>query len=312
MSQTIDAPQWPDSFKERLACPLPDFRELLSIAWHQAFPPDHEDADRIPLLRDGGLPRPAPGESVVTWVGHASFVLQVRGLTVLTDPVWSRKIPGVRCRVTPPGLAWSRLPRIDAVLISHNHYDHLDWPTIRRLPRDTPILAPARLGQWFVKRGFRQVTELDWWESATVGQVTFDFVPANHWSRRTVWDTCRTLWGGWVIDGSIYFAGDTGYGDCLSEIGTRYPGLDLALMPVGGYEPRWTMKAAHVNPAEAVRGFLDVGAERMATMHWGTFILSGEPLLAPLETTRASWLDLGLPPDGLWDLAIGESRAFGP
>ncbi|MFI6904182.1 MBL fold metallo-hydrolase [Nonomuraea sp. NPDC050394] len=312
MTQTVHAPQWPEDFRDRLTAPLPDFRELLSAAWHGGFRPDIGDADQIPVLRGGGLPRAETGQTAVTWVGHSTFVVQVGGLTVLTDPVWSRRIPGTRQRLTPPGVAWSDLPRIDAVVISHNHYDHLDAPTIRRLPRHTPMLVPARLGPWFTRRGFRQVHELDWWDSTKIGDVRFDFVPAHHWSRRTIWDTCKTLWGGWVIGESVYFAGDTAYGERLTQIGERYPGLDLALMPVGAYEPNWFLKTSHVNPAEAVQGFLDVGASRMATMHWGTFLLSGEELLAPIVGTRAAWSALGLPRESLWDLAVGESRTFTP
>ncbi|NUR90118.1 MAG: MBL fold metallo-hydrolase [Nonomuraea sp.] len=313
VTQTIDAPNWPDSFRDRLTAPLPEFRELLSVAWHGGFRPDIGDADQIPVLRNGGLPRATTGQTMVTWVGHSTFVLQVGGLTILTDPVWSRRIPGVRQRLTPPGVAWSDLPRIDAVVISHNHYDHLDAPTIRRLPRDTALFVPARLKPWFTRRGFRRVVELDWWESATLGGVSFDFVPAHHWSRRTAWDTCKTLWGGWVINPSIYFAGDTGYGERLAQIGAQYAGgLDLALMPVGAYEPHWFMKNSHVNPAEAIRGAAEAGARRMATMHWGTFVLSAEPLLAPIEQPRVAWHDSGLPADDLWDLAIGESRSFTP
>ncbi|WP_246366438.1 MBL fold metallo-hydrolase [Nonomuraea rhodomycinica] len=284
----------------------------MSVTWNGGVRPCLGDADLIPVRRQGGLPRPDAGRTMVTWVGHSTFVVQIGGLTILTDPVWSRKIPGVRGRLTPPGVAWSDLPKIDAVVISHNHYDHLDAPTVRRLPRDTPMFVPARLKPWFDRRGFTDVTELDWWESATVGGVTLDFVPAHHWSRRGVFDTCRTLWGGWVIGRSVYFAGDTGYGERLAQIGERYPGLDLALMPVGGYDPHWFAKAAHVNPAEAVRGCLDVGARRMATMHWGTFVLSSEPLTAPVEQARAEWEAHGLAREDLWDLAVGESRAFTP
>ncbi|MEU8265742.1 MBL fold metallo-hydrolase [Sphaerisporangium sp. NPDC049002] len=246
---------FPTDFKDRLTCPLPDFREVMSVAWHGGFRPDIGDADQIPVLR-AGLPSVAATDAAVTWVGHATYVLRIGGLTVLTDPVWSRKIPGVRQRLTPPGVAWTDLPPVDAVVISHNHYDHLDAPTMRRLPRHTPVFVPANLASWFTKRGFTNVTELDWWESAQIGEVTFDFVPAHHWSRRTLFDTCKSLWGGWVLTSAnqrIYFAGDTAYGDRFKLIGDRYPGIDLALMPVGAYEPRWFMHVSHVDPAEAVQ-----------------------------------------------------------
>jgi L-ascorbate metabolism protein UlaG (beta-lactamase superfamily) len=205
------------------------------------------------------------------------------------------------------------LPRIDAVLISHNHFDHLDAPTIRRLPRDTPMLVPGNLAWWFRRRGFRDVTDLDWYESRRVGGVDCDFVPAHHWSRRTLGDTCKSLWGGWVLtsgDTRVYFAGDTGYGHYFGEIGARYPGIDLALLPVGAYEPAWFMRPVHMDPDEAVRACADLGARRMATMHWGTFLLSAEPLLEPVQRAEAAWAAAGRPRADLWTLAVGESRAL--
>jgi L-ascorbate metabolism protein UlaG (beta-lactamase superfamily) len=270
-------------------------------------------AAAIPIAPDAGTaPAPSAGAASVTWVGHATFVLRLGGLSVLTDPVWSRKIPGVPPRLTPAGVAWRHLPAVDAVVISHNHYDHLDAPTIRRLPRHTPILAPARLGRWFRRRGFTDVTELDWWQSRQIGSVSFDFVPAHHWSRRGLTDTCRTLWGGWVITPEegprIYFAGDTGYGYWFGEIGTRYPGIGLALMPVGAYDPAWFMQPLHLNPEEAVRACGDLGAARMATMHWGTFILSAEPVTEPPERAAKAWAQAGRAREDLWDLAVGETR----
>jgi len=273
---------------------------------------DLSEAARIPVVR-AGLPALDAGATSVTWVGHASYVLRTGGLTVLTDPVWSRKIPGVRARLTPPGVDWADLPRVDAVVVSHNHYDHLDAPTIRRLPHETPMLVPAALGPWFRRLGFTEVTELDWWESTELGGVTFTFVPSHHWSRRGLTDTCDTLWGGWVISGggsTVYFAGDTGYGDWFAQIGRHHPGIDIALMPVGAYEPRWFMRPMHVNPEDAVRACDDLGARRMATMHWGTFVLSAEPLLAPVEEAAKAWATAGRPREDLWDLAVGESRTL--
>ncbi len=298
-------------YADRLTEPLPGYRAMSKIIREGGFGvKDLSEAARIPVVNTG-LPALAPGETSVTWVGHASYVVRTGSLTVLTDPVWSRKIPGVRARLTPPGVGWTDLPPVDVVVISHNHYDHLDAPTINRLPRDTRVLVPAALGRWFRRRGFTRVTELDWWESVQVDGVTFEFVPSHHWSRRGLLDTCDTLWGGWVIGTStstIYFAGDTGYGDWFARIGEHHGGIDLALMPVGAYEPRWFMRSMHVNPEEAVRACDDLGARQMATMHWGTFVLSAEPLLAPVEEAAKAWATAGRPRDDLWDLAVGETR----
>lgn len=174
----------PRSFADRLTTPLPGVRAFARLAREGAFLP---------------LPDAGPGTLCATWAGHASWVLRVGGLTVLTDPVWSRRIVGTPARITPMGVRREELPPVDAVVISHNHYDHLDAPTLKRLPRHTPLFVPAGLARWCRRRGFTHVTELDWWESAEPGGVRFDFVPAHHWSKRSLIDTCRTLWGGWVL-----------------------------------------------------------------------------------------------------------------
>jgi L-ascorbate metabolism protein UlaG (beta-lactamase superfamily) len=339
---------WPRNFTDRLTAPLPGTRDVLRMlresrrmsnagrlavdgqltgqagqlpgqrgrrggrtgSWRRQL---RAQADRIPVAVRPALPRAEPGQTALTWIGHATYVVQIGGLTVLTDPVWSRRIPGVPARVTPAGLDWAALPPVDAVLISHNHYDHLDAPTMRRLPRHTPILVPAKLAGWFRRRRFTDVTELDWWQSRTIGAVTFDFVPAHHWSRRGLVDTNRSLWGGWILTSGtsrVYFAGDTGYGHWFGEVARRYPGIDLALMPIGAYEPNWFMRSMHVNPEEAVQAAIDLGATRMATMHWGTFILSAEPLMEPIEKAAKAWAAAGRPREHLWDVAVGETRAF--
>lgn len=301
---------WPRSFADRLTSPLPGLPQIARLLAEGGLRGSAGEADLVPVRRDG-LPLVASDTTALTWVGHASYVIQIGGRCVLADPVWAAKLNRVARRVTPPGVAWSQLPRIDAVVISHNHYDHLDAETVRRLPRDTPVCVPAALGRWFERRGFTRVIELDWWESAEVAGLRFDFVPAHHWSRRGLLDTCATLWGGWVItagEARVYHAGDSGYGSWFAEIGRRYPGIDVAMMPIGAYAPRWFVGPVHMDPEEAVRATADLGAVRMATMHWGTFVLTREPLAEPLRWVRRAWQVAGRDPAQLWDLAVGETR----
>jgi L-ascorbate metabolism protein UlaG (beta-lactamase superfamily) len=310
--RTYGGRDWPATFKDRLTAPLPGFRDLARIMRQGGFGvKDLSDAARIPVSPQEELAPVHSGQTAVTWIGHATYVVQIGGLTILADPVWSRKIPGVKPRLTPPGVPLAGVGPVDAVVISHNHYDHLDAPTIRQLPRDTPVLVPGMLGAWFRRRDFTRVIELDWWESVRLGDVDFGFVPAHHWSRRTLTDTCKTLWGGWVFThggAKVYFAGDTGYGHWFADIAERHPGIDLALLPVGAYEPNWFMKPVHMNPPEAVQACVDLGARRMATMHWGTFVLSQEPLLDPVRKAASAWAEAGRPREDLWDLAVGETR----
>ncbi|WP_420810183.1 MBL fold metallo-hydrolase [Halopolyspora algeriensis] len=302
------------SFADRLSVSPPGLSDMLLLLWVGGLGMTRNDGDGVPILRTG-LPSIGADDVAVTWVGHATYLIRACGINLLVDPVWSGRIPGVRQRLTPPGVAFAELPPIDAVLISHNHYDHLDAPTLRRLPRDTPVLAPRGLAMWFGRRGFTSVTEMDWWESTRIGGIDIDFVPAHHWSRRTLWDFCHSLWGGWVItapDGRrLYHAGDSGYGEYFTEIGRRYPDIDVAMLPIGAYEPRWFMRPVHMCPEEAVRAASDLGAARMAGMHWGAFALSQEPPVEPLNRVRKAWREAGRDPDELWDLAVGETRVLG-
>lgn len=303
--------RWPTDFTHRLTLEMPTpAGRLRMMNERRAWPPHtSEELGSLPVAKEGVLSA-ATNELGLTWVGHASFVVQIGGLTVLTDPVWANSFPGVT-RVVEPGVAWDDLPPVDAMVLSHNHRDHLDAATVLRLPRRTWCFVPAAMARWFTRRGFVNVVELDWWESARLGDVTFEFVPAHHWSRRGAWDTNATLWGGWVLsaaDRKCYFAGDSGYGDCFAEIGSRHSGLDVALLPVGSYAPAWYMQPMHMDPDEAVQAHVDLGASHMVPMHWGTFDLGGEPLLEPIERTRAAWARHGLERSRLWDLPVGGAR----
>ncbi|MBA2309997.1 MAG: MBL fold metallo-hydrolase [Pseudonocardiales bacterium] len=303
------------SYRDRLTAPLPGPAQLYRLFRTGGFRGSSTGAEQVP--RDtAGLPLlDSSAPASLTWIGHASFLIRLGGLAVLADPVLSPRLPGVGPRLTPPGLSWEQLPRIDAVVISHDHYDHLDAPTMRLLPRDTRMLVPVGLGRWFRQHGFSVVHELDWWESVRLGEVEFTFVPVHHWSRRGPFDTCRSLWGGWVLtgqDGSrLFHAGDSGYGHRFAEIGRRMPGIDVAMLPIGAYDPRWFMRPMHMDPTEAVQALSDLGAQRLATMHWGTFVLTREPVLEPLERVHAAWAATDHDRADLWDMAVGETRTVG-
>lgn len=319
MSPPQGARRWPKDFKDRLSSELPTRAMIWKILREGGF--GNREAHKVAHLvprGDGKLPRPREGDLSVTWVGHATTLVRIAGRSILTDPIWSEKLPGPRSkRMTRPGIAWEDLPRVDAVVISHDHYDHLDAPTLRRLPRETPVFVGANTARWFHRRGFTQVTELDWWESAESGGVTFTFVPAHHWCRRGFRDVCRRLWGSWVISApagpggkrkSVFFAGDTGYGPNFAEVGRRHGPFDVAILPIGAYDPRWFMQPVHCDPQEAVQACEDLGAKRMVGMHWGTFVLTREPFLEPLERWREEWAKTGRPAAEMWDLALGETR----
>jgi L-ascorbate metabolism protein UlaG (beta-lactamase superfamily) len=238
---------------------------------------------------------PAPGEPArLTWVGHASWLVQLDGVSLLVDPVLFDTIGGAIRRNVPPGVSLDALPRIDAQLVTHNHYDHLDLPTLGAV--GAPVIAGLGIGR-YLSRARLGCTELDWWQSTEVGAVSVTFVPSHHWSRRGLTDTNQSLWGGFVIDGSsarLYHSGDTAYFAGFAEIGRRFCGIDAALLPIGAYDPAWFMERQHLNPEQAVQSFLDLGAREFFAMHWGTFKLTDEPLLEPPERLHAEWRRRGL------------------
>jgi len=253
-----------------------------------------------------------------TWMGHASVLVQMDHVTILTDPIWSETASPISWlgprRFVPPPMPISALPMIDAVLVSHSHYDHLDLPTLKTLAAlGTRFLVPLRVGEILRAEGIGPVEELDWWESRTVGPVTITCVPARHWSQRGVGDMNRTLWSGWVVSGPtrrFWFAGDTGYSRLFGEIGERLGPFDLAAVPIGAYDPPAMMQPVHLNPEEALQAGLDARAERLLGMHYGTFDLTDEPLDEPPRRFQAAALRQGIAPARVWTPAIGETRGW--
>lgn len=263
-------------------------------------------------------------EPAVTWIGHASTLLQLGGINVLTDPIFSERASPVSFagpkRAQPPGLAPAELPRIDAVVISHNHYDHCDAESLKTLnaqPGGPPLfLVPLGLKAWLADIGITNALELDWWQSRQVGAVEIVLTPVQHWSARSFNDRMKTLWGGWALlapDFQAFFAGDTGYSADFAEIRARLAarqgetGFDLALIPVGAYEPRWFMREQHVNPEEAVRIHRDLKARRSLGIHWGTFELTDEPLDEPPRALALARQAAGVADDDFGVTAIGQT-----
>lgn len=259
--------------------------------------------------------------TTVTWIGHSTILLQLNGLNILTDPVLGLRasplgFAGPR-RFSPPGLMLEQLPHIDFVLLSHNHYDHLDEWTVRRLNRQPggapQFLVPLGLRNWFVRRNIHKVTEMDWWESVAISGLNIHFVPAQHWSSRTLTDRNRSLWGGFVVDAAdfrFYFAGDSGYSKDFADIGQRFPGISLAALPIGAYEPRWFMRNQHVNPAEAVQAFVDLGADCAFGIHWGCFELTDEPLDQPPRDLAQALNQVEIDAERFFVMRIGETRSY--
>jgi L-ascorbate metabolism protein UlaG (beta-lactamase superfamily) len=261
------------------------------------------------------------GEVGLTFINHITFLLQFRGLNILTDPVYSQRVSPFRSigpkRVRDPGLAFDKLPPIQLVLVSHNHYDHLDVETLLRLQAVHSPRIVTSLGNraFLAEFGIDAVDELDWWQSVEAAGAHVTFTPAQHWSSRRPRNRNRTLWGGFVVNADgrqVYFAGDTGYGTHFRAVRERVGSVDLALLPIGAYEPRWFMRDQHMNPDDAVRAHLDLQAETSVGTHFGCFQLTDEGIDDPPRALAVARDHYAVAPEHFVVLETGETRVFSP
>lgn len=241
----------------------------------------------------------------VTFINHSTFLLQIGGIHVLTDPIWSRRASPFQWagpeRVKAPGMAFEDLPKIDFVVISHNHYDHLDITTIKRLQseHDPHFITPLGVSAYLRDNEVEKCTDLDWWDEQQLSeQIKVTAVPAQHFSGRGTFDRDATLWCGYMLSspkGNVYFAGDTGYGDFFKTIADRFGNIDFALIPIGAYRPRWFMRPIHLSPEDAVQVHRDISAEKSVAMHFGTFPLADDGLYEPVTDLQKALQDAGIP-----------------
>lgn len=261
----------------------------------------------------------AAGPESLTWLGHACFLIRTAGFSILTDPFlsdYASPVAGLGPkRYVPPGLPIDALPKIDAIVISHNHYDHLDERSVREISLKVGgagvAIVPTGLGSFFTSRGYSDVRELGWGEGTSSSSVSFSCLPCIHFSGRTPFDRNRSLWASWSIVSAslrVFFAGDTGYGPVFAETGARHGPFDLALVPIGAYEPSSIMRPVHCDPEEAVAVGRDVRAKTLVAMHWGTVVLTDEPPFEPPVRFRAAANRAGYPDDRAWVMRIGETR----
>ncbi|MFC1815788.1 MBL fold metallo-hydrolase [Thermodesulfobacteriota bacterium] len=246
-------------------------------------------------------------KTTLTWIGHATLLLQLEGKNILTDPLFSQRAAPVQWagprRVVAPGLSLKNLPPIDIVVISHDHYDALDKQSIVRLHQksggaNTIFYVPLGLKNWFTRLGISSVVELDWWEQRQEKNLRITAVPVQHWSKRSLFSRNKTLWAGWIIQSDtfrFFFCGDSGYTALFKEIGAKLGPFDLSALPIGAYEPRWFMRRHHITPEEALQVHLDLQSKKSVGIHWGTLMLTDEPLDEPPRRLKNALKEKGNP-----------------
>ena len=258
----------------------------------------------------------------VAWIGHATFLIKLGNTTIITDPVFEKNmgplIFGPK-RYVDPAIDLKELPEVNLFLLTHNHYDHLSTRTIQRFPyKKSKVLAPLKLGKYFTKNGFRDVSEMDWYDQIKVNDLKITFLPAVHWSKRSLWDTNKTLWGNFLIeykDKKIFFACDTGYGNIYKELGNKYGPIDLTFINIGAYNfypmsPLKDKSIYHTNPEEALNIGQDLKSKKVLGMHWGTVVLSLEPIFEPPQRFKNSSNRYGYHSDDAIIFKIGQVETF--
>jgi L-ascorbate metabolism protein UlaG (beta-lactamase superfamily) len=290
--------------------------------WRSVFIPDIPDGHKLSEWESTERLNSIEGDSI-TWLGHASFLIRVANKTILTDPFLSKYASPVSwagpTRFVASPIPINTLPAIDMVIVSHNHYDHLDDETIRNLKNkdNIHVIVPLGLKPFFIERGYTMVTELDWGQSVSVEGIEMTAEPAVHDSARSISDHNETLWASWVINSAqkrIFFIGDTGYSDTIfNDLGDKYGSFDYAILPIGAYEPRELMWMSHTTPEEAISIGIDVRAKTLIASHWGTVSsLSDEPMFSPPIRFKKSGADRGLSNKDLWTMKVGETRPLLP
>ena len=253
----------------------------------------------------------------IGWIGHATFLIKLGNTTIITDPVFSKNagplIFGPK-RYTEPALNLNELPKIDLFLLTHNHYDHQDMGTIRKFPyKDTKLFTALKLGKYFTKHHFKNVQELDWYQEVKFNDLKITFLPAVHWSKRSLTDTNKTLWGSFLIEYAgkkIFFACDTGYGNIYKKIGKEYGPIDLTMINIGAYDfrPMFEKSIYHTSPEEALQAAQDLKSKKVLGTHWGTFVLSLEPIMEPPKRFKDNAEKFGFKRDDALIFKIGEFK----
>ena len=258
-------------------------------------------------------------DDYIAWIGHATFLIKLGDNVIITDPVFSNNAGPLFFgpkRYTKPALKLSEIPKTDLFLLTHNHYDHQDMDTIRKYPyKYSKVLTPLKLGKYFTGNRFKDVVEMDWYDEINFNDLKITLLPAVHWSKRTFWDTNKTLWGNFLIEHNgrkIFFACDTGYGDIYKDLGKKYGPIDLTMINIGAYDfrPMFNKSIYHTTPEEALNIAQDLKSKKVLGMHWGTFVLSLEPIMDPPKRFKDNAINYGFDKEDAIIFKIGQIESL--